>query len=79
MFELSAAAFFSRPLLLPVLVFLMLKVTFKHGLCELSPVAFSGYGAVLVSPPNDDFDGGYRLGKIALTIMERLNSAKVRS
>jgi len=43
----------------------------------MSSIAFCGYGALLVSPPTESFDAGYRMGKIGIAIMEKLETDKV--
>lgn len=44
----------------------------------MSCIAFSAYGAMLVGAGIDDFDGGYRMGCLAVEIMKKLDAHKVR-
>ena len=39
--------------------------------------AFGLYGAWLVSATNSDFEGGYRMGRLAITLMNRLEAKEV--
>lgn len=40
--------------------------------------AFGLYGAWLVSAINSDFEGGYRMGRLAVNLMNRLEAKEVR-
>jgi len=45
-----------------------------RGLCGMSAFSFAAYGGFLVSSVNQDFEGGYRYGNIALKVLDRLSS-----
>lgn len=50
----------------------------EYGLCEISSIAFSGYGTLLVSiSTEDDIDAGYRMGRIGIEIMKKFDSVEV--
>lgn len=101
------AAFVAEPLLAPILVFRMVRLSIRHGLCRVSAYAFGryvsqfsgsliyivglrklkqrllsrfelhflrSYGAWLVSAVNSDIDGGYRMGSLALNLLNRLDA-----
>ncbi|KAL7553996.1 hypothetical protein ACHAWF_017381, partial [Thalassiosira exigua] len=72
--ETITMAFFGKPLLLPVTVVRMIKLSIEHGLCELSSIGFSVYGALLIGVQNKacDFDFCVSMGRIAVKIMARV-------
>lgn len=55
----------------------MMTLTLKYGLTEWAPEAFAIAGADLVAR-KDDLDQGYRLGKLALALIDRLQAKSVR-
>lgn len=50
----------------------------KQCVLHVIAFAFGLYGAWLVSAINSDFDGGYRMGRLAITLMNRLEAKEVR-
>mmetsp|Transcript_21890 Transcript_21890/g.40184 ORF Transcript_21890/g.40184 Transcript_21890/m.40184 type:complete len:365 (+) Transcript_21890:552-1646(+) len=52
----------------------MVRLSIEHGICNFSAFAFGLYGAWLVSAINSDFEGGYRMGRLAITLMNRLEA-----
>lgn len=52
----------------------MIKLSLNYGLCELSAIAFSVYGALLVNQNAPDFEEGARNGRIAISIMKQFDS-----
>mmetsp|Transcript_22604 Transcript_22604/g.49001 ORF Transcript_22604/g.49001 Transcript_22604/m.49001 type:complete len:889 (-) Transcript_22604:208-2874(-) len=69
-----SAAYCVEPLLSPILVFRMVRLSIDHGVCNISTFAFGLYGAWLVSAVNSDFEGGYRMGFLAISLMNRLEA-----
>lgn len=69
--------FITKPLLNPILVFRMVKMSIEHGVCNISAFAFACYGAWLVSEPTCDVEGGHSMGRVATEMMKRLNAAEV--
>jgi len=55
----------------PLLVFRLVQLSIKYGFCSISPVALAMYGAFLCGPLND-MKNGIRFGKIALSMLERV-------
>ena len=66
-----------NPSLNPIIVFRMVKLSIQHGVCNISAFAFACYGGWLVSAPCSDFEGGYRMGRVATEMMKRLNATEV--
>ena len=64
--------FITRPMLNPILVFRMVKMSIEHGICNISAFAFACYGAWLVSEPSFDVEGAHSIGRVATEMMKRL-------
>ena len=67
----------AKPIMNPILVFRMVKMSIEHGICNISPFAFACYGAWLVSQPSFQVDAGHRMGRVAIEMMTRLNAVEV--
>jgi len=52
----------------------MVKLSVRHGLCSISAVAFSLYGALLTCPIISDFDESYEMGRLALRAIDTLDA-----
>jgi hypothetical protein len=61
--------FIARPLLNPILVFRMVKMSMEHGICNISAFAFACYGAYLVI--DHDLEGGHMMGRVATEMTKR--------
>ena len=72
-------AYVVMPELCPIVVFRMVRISINHGVCDVSAFAFGCYGAWLVNPSNSDYEKGYRMGKVALSQLSRLNTKEVGS
>jgi predicted ATPase len=59
-----------RPQLTPFVILKFIMLTLKHGQCLLSPIAFAAYGVVLCQMGR--IDEGYRFGRLAIKMLERL-------
>lgn len=70
--------FIAKPLLNPIIVLRMVKMSVEHGVCNISAFAFACYGAWLVSEPTCDVERGHRMGKVATEMAERLGAFEVR-
>jgi len=70
-------SYVARPLLNPILVFRMVKMSIEHGMCNISAFAFACYGAWLVSEPTCDVEGGHRMGRVAIEMMNRLSAVEM--
>ena len=69
--------FSSKPILNPIIVFRMVKMSVDHGVCNISPLAFACYGGWLVTEPTFDVEGGYSMGRLAIEMMTRLGAVDV--
>ena len=76
MSEISSAAYFAVPNLVPVLVFKMVSMTVKHGLSVKSPFSFAAYGYIL-SAHLKQIDKGSRMGEIAIYLARKINAEEV--
>ncbi len=72
MSTVSPAVYWAAPNLLPLLVFQMVRLGIKFGLTPMSPYNFAGYGLILCSI--GEIENGYRFGKMALLLLENMNS-----
>ncbi len=70
-------SFVFKPILNPIVVFRMVKISIQYGVCNLSAFAFACYGGWLVSSPSSDFDGGHTMGRVANDLMKRLDATEV--
>src|SRR6185503_17628032 len=65
MSEISSAAYFAVPNLVPVLVFKMVSMTVKYGLSVKSPFSFAAYGYILSAHLNQVSKGSH-MGEVAM-------------
>jgi len=73
-----AMTFIAKPLMNPILVFRMVKMSIEHGICNISAFAFACYGAWLVSDPDTcDVEGAHSMGRVATEMMKRLGAVEV--
>ena len=47
------------------------------AVCNISAFAFGNYGGWLLGALNSDFEGGFRMGRVATELMKRLNAIEV--
>ena len=69
--------FIAKPLLNPIIVLRMVKMSIEHGVCNISAFAFACYGGWLVSEPSCDVEGGHRMGRVATEMMKQLGAVEV--
>lgn len=62
--------FIARPLLNPILVLRMVKMSMEHGISNISAFAFACYGAYLVGIDRD-IEGGHMMGRVATEMTKR--------
>ncbi len=67
--SISSAAYYSRPALLPLLVFKMVNLLVRYGNALGSSYQYAAYGLILCSIGR--IETGYRFGRLALAILER--------
>ena len=77
--DILLVAYAAMPELCPIVVFRMVRISINHGMCGASAFAFVCYGAWLVNALNSDYEKGYRMGKVALSQLSRLNTKEVGS
>jgi len=70
-------SYIAKPLLNPILVFRMVKMSILHGICNISAFAFGCYGAWLVSEPVCDIEAGYMMGQLGVEMMKRLDAIEM--
>ena len=70
-------AYIAKPELGPILVLRMVQISIAHGTCRISANAFGCYGAWLMNSKNSDYEKGYRMGKVALSLVSNLGAKKV--
>ena len=70
-------AYVAKPALAPIISFRMVEISIKYGICNITPFAFGVYGAFLVSAISADNEGGYRMGRVAMELMKRMNAIEI--
>ena len=70
-------AYNAKPMLSPILVFRMVRLSILHGICNISCFAFGCYGGWLVSEPSWDVEGGHSMGRVATEMMNKLGAVEV--
>ncbi|MCP4113564.1 MAG: hypothetical protein GY749_49910 [Desulfobacteraceae bacterium] len=73
--SISSAVYFAAPDLFPLIVFNGITLSVRHGNSIYSTI---GYALILCSVAGD-IDSGYRFGRLALNLMERLNAKELRA
>lgn len=71
------ATYYSNPSLNPLVVFRMVRITVDFGVCNISAIAFACYGAWLASSLNDDYEGAFTMGRVALDLMKKLGGGEI--
>lgn len=74
--DISSAAYFAKPNLVPLLVFKMVSLTVKYGLSRKSPFSFAAFGYILSVYLNET-DKGIKFGEIALHLAKMLNAEEL--
>ncbi|MCP4132042.1 MAG: SpoIIE family protein phosphatase [bacterium] len=70
--RISSVAYWVKPGLFPLIIFRIMNIIIKFGNSKESPYSYSGYGMMLCSIGK--IDSGYEFGKLALTLVERMNA-----
>ncbi|MCC3448322.1 MAG: AAA family ATPase [Microcoleus sp. PH2017_29_MFU_D_A] len=66
-----------KPRLLPLLVFMMVKLSIKYGNSPYASVAYVFYGAILCGI--GDISLGYQFGQLAIRLLDRFPSDSIKS
>ena len=69
----TQAYWLHKPEMMALVNFRMLQLSVKYGVARLSPAAFARYG-LLVCALKGDIKDGYRFGKLATTLVDRLDA-----
>lgn len=72
----ASAAFFSLPLLLPLIVFQQIRLTLKHGIVSDSATAFAMYGLIECGIVGN-MTAGIRAGDRGMRILEQLKAREL--
>ncbi|MCZ6679505.1 MAG: AAA family ATPase [Candidatus Poribacteria bacterium] len=71
--KIGSAAYIAVPELMPLTIFRMLNLSVKNGNAAVSVFGYATYGLILCGVVGD-IGKGYRFGKLALNLLERLNA-----
>ena len=55
----------------------MIAMSVKHGICNISPIAFASYGAIFVNDINPDIESAHKMGQVATKMTENLGAVEV--
>ena len=66
-----------KPRLLPLLVFMMVKLSIKYGNSPYASVAYVFYGAILCGI--GDINLGYQFGELAIRLLDKFPSSSIKS
>jgi PAS domain S-box-containing protein len=73
--NIVAAAFMVSPALMVLIACRMVNLSLNYGNATWSPLGYAAYGLILCGVVQD-IELGYRFGKLALSLVERLNTKK---
>ncbi|MEM7714070.1 MAG: AAA family ATPase, partial [Cyanobacteria bacterium P01_A01_bin.68] len=74
--KMMVAALFSRPNLLPLVVFKQVDFSVKYGNTALSAIAYVWYGMILCAIVGD-ISSGYQFGQLGVKLADRFNNPRV--
>lgn len=77
-FLVTGASLAIRPELCLLMTFKQVSLSIKYGNTLESPYTYAGYGMILCGIIGD-IESGYRFGKFALALLDKLNDVKFRS
>ncbi|MCP4347713.1 MAG: serine/threonine-protein kinase PknK, partial [Desulfobacterales bacterium] len=70
---ISGPAYISGTAIYPLIVLKRLYLTVKYGNTPESVIAYTGYAVILCGQLND-FDAGYRFGRLGMNLIEKFNA-----
>ncbi|MBD1810021.1 AAA family ATPase [Microcoleus sp. FACHB-SPT15] len=76
--SLVGATFQAAPTLLPLIVLEQLNLSVRYGNTSFSTFAYAAYGGLILNGLMRDFEGAYQFGKLALSLIERLDSQELK-
>jgi PAS domain S-box-containing protein len=77
--NLIGVTFQAAPSLLPLIVIEQINLSVLYGNTSFSSFAYAAYGGIILNGITRDFEGAYRFGKLALNLVERLDSKELKS
>ena len=78
MSSVAATVYFAYPPFYPILVFKQVNLSLRYGNAFLSPFVYATYGSIICGVVGD-IETGYRLGQMALKLMDQINVREMRS
>ncbi|MCP4135242.1 MAG: serine/threonine-protein kinase PknK [bacterium] len=75
---IGTSAYYAAPELLPLVIFNTVKISVKYGNSIYSPYSYAAFGMIYCSILGD-INTGYEWGKLALDLVEKLNTRKTKS
>ncbi|MEZ2235502.1 AAA family ATPase [Microcoleus sp.] len=75
---ITAAAFIAAPELFVLIVLTEVKLSIQHGTSIFAAFAYGCYGVILCGVIQD-IEAGYKFGKLAMSLVERLNAKTVKA
>jgi len=78
MSTVAATVYFAYPPLYPILVFKQVNLSVRYGNAFVSPFVYATYGSIICGVVGD-IETGYRLGKMALKLLDQINAREMRS
>jgi PAS domain S-box-containing protein len=78
MSSVAATVYFAYPPLYPILVFKQVNLSVRYGNAFVSPFVYATYGSIICGVVGD-IETGYRLGKMALKLLDQINAREMRS
>ncbi|KPA10643.1 multi-sensor signal transduction multi-kinase [Candidatus Magnetomorum sp. HK-1] len=78
MSSVAATVYFAYPPLYPILVFKQVNLSLRYGNAFVSPFVYATYGSIICGVVGD-IETGYRLGKMALSLLEQINAREMKS
>ncbi|AFY35092.1 ATP-binding sensor histidine kinase [Calothrix sp. PCC 7507] len=76
--SVSGLVYQAVPQLFPLIVFKQIKLSLTHGNTALSAFAYITYGLILCGVVGD-IESGYQFGKLAINIMDKYDTKKVKA
>jgi predicted ATPase/signal transduction histidine kinase len=76
--SISAASYIAIPSLYPLVILSQVDLSIQQGNAPSSAFAYASYGLILCGVLQD-IESGYKFGKLALNLVEKLNATSVRA
>ncbi len=74
--SIISAAYYAKPLLMPLLIFNLIRITIRYGIGPESSYAFTVWGLLLCSI--GEINSGYSFGKMALRLNHRVQVRRLK-